>query len=152
MRPAAVIADDEPMLRAQLRAALADAWPDLEVVAEAANGTEAVNAVRELRPAFAFLDIEMPGMNGLEAAQAIGDQTHVVFVTAYDRYAVDAFERGATRCWASSRAASRPPPRTCNGSRHRWATRSGSSTSMTCRISSPTPNTPASRRVKASRW
>jgi len=95
MNPTAIIADDEPLLRAQLKAALAKAWPELEILAEAANGAEAVNAVREHRPSFAFLDIEMPMMNGLEAAQAIGEQAHVVFVTAYDRYAVEAFERGA---------------------------------------------------------
>jgi DNA-binding LytR/AlgR family response regulator len=95
MQPSAVIADDEPLLRDGLKAALAQVWPDLEIAAEAANGAEAVRAVRELRPAFAFLDIEMPVMNGLEAARAIGDQAHVVFVTAYDRYAVAAFERGA---------------------------------------------------------
>ena len=91
----ALIADDEPLLRAGLRAALADAWPELQVVAEAANGAQAVEAVREHRPAFVFLDIEMPAMNGLEAARAIGDAAHVVFVTAYDRYALEAFERGA---------------------------------------------------------
>jgi len=91
----AVIADDEPLLRAGLRAALAEAWPALEVVAEAANGAEAVNAVHEHKPELAFLDIEMPAMNGLEAARAIGELAHVVFVTAYDRYAVQAFERGA---------------------------------------------------------
>jgi DNA-binding LytR/AlgR family response regulator len=91
----AVIADDEPLLRASLREALAQAWPDLEVVAEAANGAEAVAAVREHQPAFAFLDIEMPRMNGLEAAREIRGLAHVVFVTAYDRYALDAFERGA---------------------------------------------------------
>jgi DNA-binding LytR/AlgR family response regulator len=95
MRPAAVIADDEPLLRAGLRAGLAQAWPELEIVAEAANGAEAVHAVREHRPAFVFLDIEMPLMNGLDAARAIGDAAHVVFVTAYDRYAVEAFDRGA---------------------------------------------------------
>jgi DNA-binding LytR/AlgR family response regulator len=91
----AVIADDEPLLRASLKAALAQAWPQLEVVAEAANGAEAVHAVREHRPAFAFLDIEMPVMNGLEAAREIRELAHVVFVTAYDRYALEAFERGA---------------------------------------------------------
>ena len=91
----AVIADDEPLLRAGLRAALAEAWPELSVVAEAGDGVQAVNAVREHRPAFAFLDIEMPVMNGLEAARSIGDTAHVVFVTAYDRYALQAFERGA---------------------------------------------------------
>ena len=95
MNPTAVIADDEPLLRAGLRDALGQAWPGLEIVAEAANGAEAVHAVREHQPAFAFLDIEMPVMNGLDAARAIGEAAHVVFVTAYDRYAVEAFERGA---------------------------------------------------------
>jgi len=95
MNPTAVIADDEPLLRAGLRAALQQAWPELEIVAEAANGAEAVHAVREHQPAFAFLDIEMPVMNGLDAARAIGEAAHIVFVTAYDRYAVEAFERGA---------------------------------------------------------
>ncbi|HUP97578.1 MAG TPA: LytTR family DNA-binding domain-containing protein [Usitatibacter sp.] len=95
MNATAVIADDEPLLRASLRSALAQAWPELSIVAEAANGAEAVHAVREHRPAFVFLDIEMPSMNGLDAARAIGDHAHVVFVTAYDRYAVEAFERGA---------------------------------------------------------
>jgi len=94
-RATAVIADDEPLLRASLRAALAEAWPGLEIVAEAANGAEAVHLVREHRPAFAFLDIEMPVMNGLEAAREIRELAHVVFVTAYDRYAVEAFDRGA---------------------------------------------------------
>ena len=91
----AVIADDEPLLRESLRSALAQVWPDLVVVAEAANGLGAVHAVREHRPDFAFLDIEMPAMNGLEAAREIRDLAHVVFVTAYDRYAVEAFDRGA---------------------------------------------------------
>ena len=95
MRPTALIADDEPLLRAGLKAALAEAWPALEIVAEAANGQDAVHAVREHRPAFTFLDIEMPLMNGLEAAREVRDLTQVVFVTAYDRYAVEAFERGA---------------------------------------------------------
>ncbi|APV49378.1 DNA-binding response regulator [Betaproteobacteria bacterium GR16-43] len=94
-RPTAIIADDEPLLRDSLRGSLAAAWPELEIVAEAANGAEAVHAVRELQPDFAFLDIEMPRMNGLEAAREIRDLAHVVFVTAYDRYAVEAFDRGA---------------------------------------------------------
>jgi DNA-binding LytR/AlgR family response regulator len=94
-RPAAIIADDEPLLRASLREALARAWPELEIVAEAANGADAVHAVREHRPQLVFLDIEMPVMNGLEAARELQGAAHVVFVTAYDRYAVEAFERGA---------------------------------------------------------
>ena len=95
MATCAVIADDEPLLRAGLRSALAEAWPELGISAEAGNGAEAVHAVREHRPDIVFLDIEMPLMNGLEAAREIGSQAHVVFVTAYDRYAVEAFERGA---------------------------------------------------------
>ena len=95
MKATAVIADDEPLLRAGLRDALAQAWPELEIVAEAGNGREAVAAVREHQPAFAFLDIEMPRMNGLEAAREIRGLAHVVFVTSYDRYALEAFERGA---------------------------------------------------------
>jgi len=94
-RASAVIADDEPLLRASLRGALREAWPELEIVGEAANGAEALHAVREHRPRVAFLDIEMPVMNGLEAARELGGAAHVVFVTAYDRYAIDAFERGA---------------------------------------------------------
>ncbi|MEP7070226.1 MAG: LytTR family DNA-binding domain-containing protein, partial [Usitatibacter sp.] len=93
--PTAVIADDEPLLRASLAAALAEAWPELGIVGEASNGQDAVHAVREHRPDFTFLDIEMPLMNGLEAAREMRDLTQVVFVTAYDRYAIDAFERGA---------------------------------------------------------
>ena len=91
----AVIADDEPLLRASLRAALAEAWPDLEIVAEAANGADALHAVREHGPQLVFLDIEMPVMNGLVAARELRGAAHVVFVTAYDRYAVEAFDRGA---------------------------------------------------------
>ena len=91
----AIVADDEPLLRAGLEAALAESWPGLEIVAEASNGAEAVHLVREHRPEVAFLDIEMPLMNGLDAAREIGTQAHVVFVTAYDRYAIEAFERGA---------------------------------------------------------
>ena len=106
-RVTAVVADDEPLLRAQLIAALADAWPALEIVAEAANGAQAVHAVREHRPAVVFLDIEMPVMNGLEAARLVGNEAHVVFVTAYDRYAVEAFERGAIDYVLKPAAASR---------------------------------------------
>jgi DNA-binding LytR/AlgR family response regulator len=93
--PRAVIADDERLLREQLRARLAEVWPELEIVAEARNGEEAVEAVREQRPDLAFLDIRMPGMTGVEAARRIGDACHVVFITAYSEYAVEAFEQGA---------------------------------------------------------
>lgn len=93
--PRAIIADDERLMREQLRARLADVWPELEVVAEARNGEEAVAAVAEHAPDLAFLDIRMPGMTGIEAARAIGSACHVVFITAYNEYAVEAFEQGA---------------------------------------------------------
>jgi DNA-binding LytR/AlgR family response regulator len=93
--PRAIIADDERLMREQLRSRLAEVWPELEIVAEAKNGEEAVAAVREHAPDLAFLDIRMPGMTGIEAAQAIGDVCHVVFITAYNEYAVQAFEQGA---------------------------------------------------------
>lgn len=91
----AIIADDERLMREQLRARLTEVWPDLQILAEAKNGEEAVAAVREHRPDLAFLDIRMPGMTGIEAAREIGDACHVVFITAYNEYAVDAFEHGA---------------------------------------------------------
>ena len=93
--PTAVIADDERLMREQLRTRLAEVWPELEIVAEAKNGEEAVIAVNDHHPDLAFLDIRMPGMTGIEAARAIGDTCHLVFITAYNEYAVDAFEHGA---------------------------------------------------------
>jgi DNA-binding LytR/AlgR family response regulator len=94
-RVAAVIADDEPLLRAQLRARLARLWPELDVVREMENGRDIDAVLEEHEPGLFFLDIHMPGVNGLEAARAIGDRAHVVFVTAFDQYAVEAFEQGA---------------------------------------------------------
>jgi DNA-binding LytR/AlgR family response regulator len=91
----ALIADDEPLLREDLREKLATAWPELSIVAEAANGAEAAELVDSLRPDIAFLDIRMPAMTGLEVAQGIEGPTRVVFVTAYDEFAVQAFERAA---------------------------------------------------------
>lgn len=91
----AVIADDERLMRDQLRMRLAEVWPELEIVAEARNGDEAVAAVAEHRPDLVFLDIRMPGKTGVEAAREIGDACHVVFITAYSEYAVEAFEQGA---------------------------------------------------------
>lgn len=93
--PTAIIADDERLMREQLRARLTEVWPDLQVLAEAKNGEEAVAAVHDHRPDLAFLDIRMPGMTGIEAARHIADACHVVFITAYNEYAVDAFEHGA---------------------------------------------------------
>ncbi|GGX82802.1 DNA-binding response regulator [Pseudoduganella dura] len=82
-------------MRDQLRMRLGQVWPELEIVGEAKNGDEAIDLVDELQPDFTFLDIRMPGKTGMEAAAAIGNKSHVVFVTAYDAYAVEAFERGA---------------------------------------------------------
>jgi len=109
----ALIADDERLLREQLRARLLEVWPELEIVAEAKNGAEAVEQVEALHPDIVFLDIRMPGMNGIEAARAIGQLPtgddsddgsddgkkpwhgcEIVFITAYDQYAVEAFEQG----------------------------------------------------------
>jgi DNA-binding LytR/AlgR family response regulator len=91
----AILADDERLMREQLRVRLAEVWPELRIVAEAKNGQEAVEAVRAHRPDLAFLDIRMPGMTGVEAAREIGAACHVVFITAYSEYAVEAFEHGA---------------------------------------------------------
>ncbi|MBS0321156.1 MAG: response regulator transcription factor [Proteobacteria bacterium] len=93
--PTALIAEDEPMLAAQLRTRLAEAWPELDVVADARNGDEAVSLAAIHKPDVVFLDIRMPGRDGLEVARALAGSAHVVFVTAYDEYAVAAFEEGA---------------------------------------------------------
>ena len=114
--PTAVLADDERLMRDQLRARLAEVWPELQIVAEAKNGIEAVELVDRLRPDIVFLDIRMPGLTGVEAARQIaqlaprspqeGDANassdpdddellpEIVFITAYDQYAVEAFEQG----------------------------------------------------------
>ncbi len=93
--PSAIIADDERLMREQLRTRLAEAWPELQIVGEAKNGEEAVQLVADARPDLAFLDIQMPGLTGIEAARAIGTACHVVFVTAFSEFAVDAFDEGA---------------------------------------------------------
>ncbi len=105
----AVLADDERLMRDQLRARLAEVWPELQIVAEAKNGLEAVQLVQAHRPDVVFLDIRMPGLTGVEAARQIvqlpptdGDAAdddaglppEIVFITAYDQYAVEAFEQG----------------------------------------------------------
>ncbi len=93
--PTALIAEDEPMLRAQLKARLAEAWPELSIIAEAENGEQAIACVEERAPDIAFLDIRMPLVSGIDVARAIAGRCHVVFVTAYDEYAVAAFDEGA---------------------------------------------------------
>lgn len=94
-RATALIADDEPLLREALRRQLASVWPELEIVAEARNGREAVRLFDERRPDICFLDVHMPGLSGVDAANHIGRRAHLVFVTAYDHYAVQAFAQGA---------------------------------------------------------
>ena len=93
--PTAVIAEDEPFLRKELRRLLAALWPELMVSAEAADGLEAMAAIERHAPDVAFLDIRMPGMTGLDVARQIGARAHVVFVTAFDDHAIQAFEQGA---------------------------------------------------------
>jgi DNA-binding LytR/AlgR family response regulator len=94
-RPTALIAEDEPLMRERLKEKLAEAWPELEIVAEAADGAQALALFEEFRPDIAFLDIRMPGRTGLDVAAAIGAACHVVFITAYDQYALKAFDAGA---------------------------------------------------------
>jgi len=98
----AVLADDERLMREQLRSRLTEVWPELEIVAEAKNGLEAVELVREHHPDLVFLDIRMPGLTGVDAARQIAQLPEddswlvpeIVFITAYDQYAVEAFEQG----------------------------------------------------------
>ncbi|HNV59171.1 MAG TPA: LytTR family DNA-binding domain-containing protein [Rhodoferax sp.] len=103
--PRALIADDERLMREQLRARLAEVWPELDIVAEAKNGIEAVALTEQHHPDIVFLDIRMPGLTGVDAARQIAqlptfDEAQgwpgceIVFITAYDQYAVQAFEQG----------------------------------------------------------
>ncbi len=94
-RVTAIIADDEPRLAEYLRARLAALWPELVVAGIAANGPQAQALLAAEAPDIAFLDIRMPGLTGLEVARTAGTHVHLVFVTAFDEYAVDAFERAA---------------------------------------------------------
>jgi DNA-binding LytR/AlgR family response regulator len=94
-RPTALIADDEPLLREALTRQLAQAWPELDVIAQARNGREAIRLFDERRPDICFLDVQMPGLTGVDAANHIGRRAHLVFVTAHDHYAVQAFAQGA---------------------------------------------------------
>ncbi|MFA9215582.1 MAG: LytR/AlgR family response regulator transcription factor [Sphingomonadaceae bacterium] len=95
LRATALIADDEEPMRAQLRSRLREVWPALEIVAEAGNGVEAVALASQHQPDIVFLDIRMPGLSGIEAARMLFNRCHLVFVTAYDQYAIEAFEQGA---------------------------------------------------------
>ena len=93
--PTAIIAEDEPILREQLEAKLRKLWPDLEIVASVEDGAAALEALEARAPDFMFLDIQMPEVSGVEVARQVGGRSHVVFVTAYDQYAIQAFETGA---------------------------------------------------------
>uniref|UniRef100_UPI0035B0FAAD LytR/AlgR family response regulator transcription factor n=1 Tax=Chitinimonas sp. TaxID=1934313 RepID=UPI0035B0FAAD len=93
--PTALIADDERLMREQIIFRLKEAWPELVIIGEATNGRDAVAMARSQQPDIAFLDIRMPEMDGIEAGRALAGQCHLVFVTAYDQYAVTAFEQGA---------------------------------------------------------
>jgi DNA-binding LytR/AlgR family response regulator len=93
--PVAVIAEDEPVLRAQLKELLGTVWPELVIAAAAEDGFQAMQALKQHDPDVLFLDIQMPGLTGLEVARHASARRHVVFVTAYDQFAVAAFEEGA---------------------------------------------------------
>ncbi|MEP6943098.1 MAG: LytTR family DNA-binding domain-containing protein [Betaproteobacteria bacterium] len=93
--PNAIIAEDEAVLRDELRARLAELWPELSISAEAPDGLAAVRAFNEHAPDILFLDVQIPGMTGLEVARLASGKCHVVFVTAFDTHAVAAFEQGA---------------------------------------------------------
>jgi DNA-binding LytR/AlgR family response regulator len=93
--PTALIADDEPHLARALAQHLAELWPELQILHVARNGIEAAECIAALQPDIAFLDIQMPGLTGLEVAQGVEGATRIVFVTAYDQYAVSAFEASA---------------------------------------------------------
>lgn len=99
MNLTAIIAEDEPILRAQLKTKLAKLWPDLTIVADVGDGEAALEAIEEHQPQLAFLDIQMPEMTGIEVARSLAAnktlKCHIVFVTAFDQYAIDAFNTGA---------------------------------------------------------
>lgn len=91
----AIIADDEPLLREELRDMLRELWPSLDIIDEVRDGMSALRKIQEHRPDVAFLDVRMPGLSGLEVAEQIQDVANVVFITAYDEHAIAAFEQGA---------------------------------------------------------
>lgn len=93
--PTAIVAEDEPILRTQLEGKLKKLWPQLEIIASVEDGAAALEALEERVPDFMFLDIQMPEMTGVEVARHVAGRAHVVFVTAYDRYAIQAFDTGA---------------------------------------------------------
>ncbi len=94
-RTTALIAEDEQPQRQELRALLGELWPELDVVAECEDGLAALQALEQYRPRVAFLDIRMPGVSGLEVARAAGPDCQVIFITAFEEYALRAFDEGA---------------------------------------------------------
>ena len=125
MMPSALIVEDEPLLRAELADQLRVLWPELQIAGQVENGIDAVTAIDALKPDIVFLDIQMPGLNGMEVARHIPDSCQVVFVTAYADYALAAFDAGASDYLVKplttarllqtirrlrSRAAASPPP------------------------------------------
>ena len=91
----AIVVEDEPDLRREICDSLMSLWPDLKIVGQAQDGLAALELVAEKKPGMVFLDIQIPELNGLEVARRIGDQCHIVFITAYDAHALEAFEKGA---------------------------------------------------------
>ncbi len=95
MTATAIIAEDELILRTELKTALAHAWPELEIIGEFGDGISAAQSLNQLKPDFAFLDVRMPGLSGIDVARLSVHKAHIIFLTAYNEYAVDAFEQGA---------------------------------------------------------
>ncbi|HEY2629357.1 MAG TPA: LytTR family DNA-binding domain-containing protein [Usitatibacter sp.] len=93
--PTAIVAEDEAILRTQLEGKLRKLWPELEIIASVEDGASALEALEDRVPDFMFLDIQMPEMTGVEVARHVAGRSHIVFVTAYDQYAIQAFETGA---------------------------------------------------------
>jgi DNA-binding LytR/AlgR family response regulator len=93
--PTAILAEDEPLIRREIRDTLGELWPELAVLAEVGDGVEALAAIERCRPDVVFLDIQMPGLDGLTVAQRLNGRAHVAFITAFDKYALAAFEQGA---------------------------------------------------------
>ena len=91
----AVIAEDEPLIRREIRHTLQQLWPELVIAADVGDGVEALSAVERFQPNVVFLDIQMPGLDGLTVAQRLNGRAHVAFITAFDKYAISAFEQGA---------------------------------------------------------
>jgi len=94
-RPRAIIAEDEPLLREELAELLGALWPELDIVAQTGDGIATLREVETHAPDVLFLDIQMPGLTGLDVARQLSGRCHIVFVTAYDQHTLAAFEEGA---------------------------------------------------------